>query len=110
MLHDSSKEKPTESGSSDAPEKQFPNPESSSGEKEVASSTGLPSQQARKVTGIRWVVMVTSVLSSVFLYSLDNTIVADIQPDIIKSLGEIQKLPWLSIAFLVACVATNSIW
>lgn len=74
------------------------------------SSTGQSSQQMRKVTGFRWWLMLVSVLSSVFLYSLDNTIVADIQPDIVDTLGEIEKLPWLAIGFLVACVATNSIW
>ena len=53
--------------------------------------------------------MIVAVLSSVFLYSLDNTIVADIQPDIVDTLGEMEKLPWLSIGFMVAWVATNSI-
>ncbi|PVH92939.1 MFS general substrate transporter [Periconia macrospinosa] len=69
-----------------------------------------PQQQQRQITGFKWFSVVTAILSSVFLYSLDNTVVADIQPDIIKSLGEIEKLPWLSIAFMVTCVATNSIW
>ena len=32
------------------------------------------------------------------------------QPDIVKRLGQIQKLPWLSIGFLVAAVSTNLIW
>lgn len=66
--------------------------------------------QERKITGFRWVVVIISILSSVTLYSLDNTIVADIQPDIIEAFGELSKLPWLSVAFLVACVSTNSIW
>ena len=64
----------------------------------------------RKIKGFRWVIVIISILSSVTLYSLDNTIVADIQPDIIDEFGELDKLPWLSVAFLVACVATNSIW
>jgi hypothetical protein len=67
-------------------------------------------QQERKIRGFRWVVVIISILSSVTLYSLDNTIVADIQPQIVNEFGELAKLPWLSVAFLVACVATNSIW
>ena len=111
MQHDTSAEKPSENGYNDTSKETFPNHSSSStNEKDEDLSTEQPSQHGRQITGVRWVVMVTSVLSSVFLYSLDNTIVADIQPDIVKALGEIQKLPWLSVAFLVACVATNSIW
>ncbi|KAL4940984.1 hypothetical protein BDV06DRAFT_230037 [Aspergillus oleicola] len=67
-------------------------------------------QQERKIKGFRWVVVILSILSSVTLYSLDNTIVADIQPQVIDTFGELEKLPWLSVAFLLACVATNSIW
>lgn len=67
-------------------------------------------EQERKIRGFRWVIVIISILFSVTLYSLDNTIVADIQPDIVDTYGELDKLPWLSVAFLVACVATNSIW
>lgn len=67
-------------------------------------------EQERKIKGFRWVVVVLSILFSVTLYSLGNTVVADIQPDIVHAFGELDKLPWLSVAFLVACVATNSIW
>lgn len=64
----------------------------------------------RKITGIKWFLVVLSILSSTFLFALDNTVVADIQPKIVDRFGEIQKLPWLPIAFLVACVSTNLIW
>ena len=65
---------------------------------------------ARKIRGVAWVVVVIAILSSTFLFALDNTVVADVQPNIVESLGEIQKLPWLPIAFLVAAVSTNLIW
>ena len=71
---------------------------------------GDQSQQVREITGIKWVLVVVSILSSTFLYALDNTVVADVQPKIVDRFGQIQKLPWLPIAFLVACVATNLIW
>ena len=64
----------------------------------------------RKITGVKWVIVVTAILSSTFLFALDNTVVADVQEDIVKELGQIQKLPWLSIGFLVAAVSTNLIW
>lgn len=67
-------------------------------------------EQVRRITGVKWVLLVLSILSSTFLFALDNTIVAVIQSKIVERFGEIQKLPWLSIAFLVACVSTNLIW
>ena len=76
---------------------------------EKASPGGRP-EQVRRITGIRWILVVISILSSTFLYALDNTVVADVQPKIVDRFGEIQKLPWLAIGFLVACVATNLIW
>ncbi|KAL9122167.1 MAG: hypothetical protein Q9187_001282 [Circinaria calcarea] len=59
----------------------------------------------REIQGIKWVIVVTSILSSTFLFSLDNTIVADIQPAIIEDFGEIEKLPWLGAAFALGAVS-----
>lgn len=53
---------------------------------------------------------VTAILSSVFLFALDQTIVADVQPNIIAQFGSIEKLPWLSVAFLLATASTNLLW
>ncbi|KAI9859548.1 MAG: hypothetical protein M1824_003714 [Vezdaea acicularis] len=64
----------------------------------------------RTVTGFLWALVVVSILSSTFLFALDNTIVADIQPAIIERFGDIGKLPWLSVAFLLGAVSTNLIW
>ena len=76
---------------------------------EKAAPEGQPAQ-ARAITGFRWVVVVLAILSSTFLFALDNTVVADVEPNIVDSFGQIQKLPWLPIAFLVASVSTNLIW
>ncbi|RYO76816.1 hypothetical protein DL764_010277 [Monosporascus ibericus] len=58
----------------------------------------------RKIHGIKWILTVGAILSCVFLYALDTTVVADIQPDIIESLGDFQKFPWLATAYaLPAC-------
>jgi MFS family permease len=59
----------------------------------------------RNVTGLAWAVVVISILSSVFIYALDNTIVADILPTIVNDLGDVEKLPWLSVGFMIGGVA-----
>ena len=51
-----------------------------------------------------------SILSSIFLYALDATVVADIQPVIVKEFDSIADLSWLSNAFLLAATATNMVW
>ena len=71
---------------------------------EKAPSEDRP-EHVRKITGIKWFIVVLSILSA-----LDNTVVADVQPKIVDRFGQIQKLPWLPIAFLVAAVSTNLIW
>ncbi|KAI9653206.1 MAG: hypothetical protein M1831_006164 [Alyxoria varia] len=57
-----------------------------------------------------WVLILISILSSHFLYALDNTVVADIQPSIIADLGEIEKLPWITVAFAFATASVTLVW
>ncbi|KAJ2983257.1 hypothetical protein NQ176_g823 [Zarea fungicola] len=70
----------------------------------------VPEKPPRDISGWKWWIAMTSILSSIFFYALDNTVVADIQPVIIEDLGELEKLTWLSVAFLVGATATNLIW
>ena len=67
-------------------------------------------ESPRDVHGIKWGLAVFSVLVSTFLFALDNTIVADIQPAIVRDFGSVSKLSWLSVAFLVAAIGTNLFW
>ena len=53
---------------------------------------------------------VLAILSSVFLFSLDQTIVADVQPAIVGHFGTVAKLPWLSVSLLLGAAATNLFW
>lgn len=53
---------------------------------------------------------VVAILSSVFLFSLDQTIVADVQPAIVGHFGEVAKLPWLSVSLLLGAASTNLFW
>ena len=67
-------------------------------------------ETSREIKGVRWVIVVIAILSSTFLYALDNTVVANIRPSIIKSLGQIQKLPWISVAYAVGEVGSSPFW
>ncbi|KAJ5113283.1 hypothetical protein N7456_001817 [Penicillium angulare] len=58
----------------------------------------------RKATGIRWALLLVAVLSSIFLFALDNTFVPDAQPKIINDLGEINKITWISVGFALGAV------
>jgi MFS family permease len=64
----------------------------------------------RDITGWKWVLASIAILSSIFLYALDATIVAAIQPIIVTEYNALEKLAWISIGFLLAATATNMIW
>lgn len=49
-------------------------------------------------------------MSSTFLFSLDNSIVAQIQPAIILTLGGVDKLAWLGVSFVLSTLATIIFW
>lgn len=72
--------------------------------------TAKPEASPREIHGWKWAIVVISILSSIFLFALDNTVVADIQPAIISNFAEIQKLPWLTGAFLIGSASTNLVW
>ena len=67
-------------------------------------------EPVRSLKGIKWIICVLSIFSSVFLYALDNTVVATIQPAIINDLHQLEKLPWVSVAFQVTSVALDLTW
>lgn len=67
-------------------------------------------QPPRDIQGWRWYLTVVSILFSTFLYALDATVVADLQPVIIEEFGEINKLSWLSVAFLLCGTVTTLFW
>ncbi|KAK7744557.1 hypothetical protein SLS53_003442 [Cytospora paraplurivora] len=61
----------------------------------------------RNLKSVSWFFVVSSLLAALFLFALDNTIVANVQENIIYTLGGIEKLPWISVAFALGAVATN---
>ncbi|KAK1143627.1 hypothetical protein N8T08_006237 [Aspergillus melleus] len=75
------------------------------------SSQGTPEPKSpREIHGISWVLVVMSIISCVFLFALDNTSVADVQPAIIKEFGDLEMLPWISVAFLIGAASTLLAW
>lgn len=38
---------------------------------------------------------------------MGNTVVADVEPKIILQFGAVDKLAWISVAFIMAAVSTN---
>ncbi|PWY80060.1 efflux pump antibiotic resistance protein [Aspergillus eucalypticola CBS 122712] len=81
-----------------------------------ASTTVEGHETAKNVPGhhdskpLTWFLVVFSLLAALFLFALDNTIVANVQPAIIGTLGEIEKLPWISVAFALGAIATDLPW
>ncbi|KAL8715495.1 MAG: hypothetical protein Q9220_000830 [cf. Caloplaca sp. 1 TL-2023] len=90
-----------------------PSGRSNNSDPALAEKAEIPAEDQkppRDVHGFLWILIVLSILSSTFLFALDNTIVADVQPAIVDRFGSISKLPWLSVAFLVAAAGTNLVW
>ncbi|KAL6828100.1 major facilitator superfamily domain-containing protein [Trichoderma camerunense] len=64
-----------------------------------------PAPSPRQIHGLSWAMVVIAILSSIFLYALDNTVVADVTPAAVNDLGDIAELPWLSVGFLLGGTA-----
>ena len=76
----------------------------------VPSQTQILKTDSEILDWPRWTIIVLSILSSVFLFALDNTIVADIQPKVIERFDGVGKLPWMSVAFSLGAVSVNLVW
>lgn len=64
----------------------------------------------RKISGFKWTLVVAAIYSSQFLFALDNTIVANVQPVIVEHFNSVAKLSWISVSFLIGSAGTNLIW
>ncbi|KAM0811981.1 putative Major facilitator superfamily (MFS) profile domain-containing protein [Seiridium cardinale] len=56
--------------------------------------------------GARWFLIVVAILINTFVYAIDNTIVAVIQPNIVEQFDDLSNLPWVSVGFVMAGTAT----
>ncbi|KAF2122025.1 major facilitator superfamily domain-containing protein [Lophiotrema nucula] len=68
--------------------------------------TAAPATRERTIRGFKWLLVISAILSNLLLYAIDNTIVAVIQPVIVREFGHIQDLPWISVGFLMSGTAT----
>ncbi|KAA8650688.1 hypothetical protein EYZ11_006262 [Aspergillus tanneri] len=75
-----------------------------------ASPEPPATSEAREVRGFAWIVVVGSILSATFLYGLDQTIVANIQPAIVDRFDSLGQLSWISVAFLLGAASSNLFW
>ncbi|KAL1872810.1 hypothetical protein VTK73DRAFT_1281 [Phialemonium thermophilum] len=60
-----------------------------------------PSDGQRRITGIKWALTYGAILSTVFLFALDTTIVADLQPSIIRAFQTERNLAWIGVSFML---------
>ncbi|KAI0205252.1 putative efflux pump antibiotic resistance protein [Astrocystis sublimbata] len=66
--------------------------------------------KSRKLTGISWFIAMFAIISSTFLYALDNTVLANVRPSIIETFGHIDLLTWVSVAYPLGEVGSNPLW
>ena len=78
--------------------------------KKIDGHDAQEAEAARQVRGIKWALIIGSVLTSTFLFGLDNTITANIQPTIVTNFNSVAKLPWLSVAFMACAGSTTLFW
>ncbi|KAK7994404.1 hypothetical protein PG991_015992 [Apiospora marii] len=64
----------------------------------------------RDITGWKWAVAAFTLCSSIFLYSLDGTVVAVIQATIVNEFDSLNDLSWNNVGFLMGATATNMVW
>lgn len=82
-------------------------PESSS----QGSSVGLPQQEepeeyTRKIHGIRWFLVCSSIYIGALLYGLDSTIAADVQASIVEQFNDVARLTWVGTAYPLGSVCS----
>jgi hypothetical protein len=76
----------------------------------TATATATEPASPREFHGISWVLVIVSILCSTFLFGLDNTIAADVQPAIIERFNSVNKISWVSVAFMMGAGSTNLFW
>ena len=64
----------------------------------------------RNVHGLVWFLVVMSILMANFLFATDNTIAANIQPEVVRAFASLDKLVWLPVAFFMASWGTDLLW
>ncbi|TAQ86997.1 hypothetical protein B7494_g4678 [Chlorociboria aeruginascens] len=82
--------------------KEIPDTPSPAGEKETVVEDER--NKYRQIHGIKWFITVLAIFSSVFLFGLDTTAVADITPAVINRFGQADSLPWLGAGYALGAM------
>ena len=64
----------------------------------------------RNINGALWAVAVLSIMSSTFLFALDNTVTANVQEAVLQRFDGVSRLPWISVAYLLGAATINLFW
>ncbi|KAK1988890.1 major facilitator superfamily-domain-containing protein [Colletotrichum cereale] len=64
----------------------------------------------REVHGVKWFLIICALLSALFLYALDNTVVANVQAKVAETYHRVDLVPWLGVSFALASAATTLPW
>ncbi|KAF7681037.1 mfs drug efflux transporter [Alternaria burnsii] len=65
----------------------------------------VPESSTRHLHGWKWAIAYASIATTIFLFALDNTIVAAVQPSILESLDNAALLPWIGTGFALGSTA-----
>ena len=65
------------------------------------AASGSPFVNPRAIHGVRWVIVFMAIISTAFLYALDNTIVSVAIAPIVDDFQQPNQLPWLSVGFIL---------
>jgi MFS family permease len=64
-----------------------------------------PQPITHRPTGVKWVLIIVAILVGLFLFALDNTIVADVQPAIVEEFQAVDQISWLATGFFLSGTA-----
>ncbi|KAK1659527.1 major facilitator superfamily domain-containing protein [Colletotrichum godetiae] len=64
----------------------------------------------RTIHGVKWFLVICALLSALFLYALDNTVVANVQAKVVQTYHRVDLVPWLGVSFALASAATTLPW
>ncbi|OBT98127.1 hypothetical protein VE01_03820 [Pseudogymnoascus verrucosus] len=81
-----------------------------SAEDEDRSLESQEQEPTKKPGPVRFAVIISSLIVGNFLYALDNTIVADIQPHIVQQFKSIDQLSWIPNAYVLTGTAFVLLW
>ena len=78
----------------------------------AASESTVPVEEShpRDMKTWKWVLLSGGVLFATILLALDNTVVADLQPQVVDAFGEISKFPRINVNYSLGAVGTGLLW